>query len=71
MRFMTPRRPKVQQAGTLRPVWEKPLRAAAFEVSKAHETSWRASSFDLAQGLEVKEMQSKLSAETLRQLFGS
>ena len=71
MRFMTPRRPKDQHRGALRPAREKPLRAAGFEASKVDETSWRASSFDLAQGLEVKEMQSKLSAETLQQLFGS
>jgi len=71
MRFMTPRRPKNQLPGTLRPARQKPLRAAGFEASRVDETSWRASSFDLAQGLEVKEMQSKLSAETLRELFGS
>ena len=35
------------------------------------DATWRASSFDLAQGLEVKEMQSKLSAETLDRLFRS
>ena len=31
--------------------------------------NWQASSFDLAQGLDVKVMQSKLSAETLARLF--
>ncbi len=45
--------------------------AASFEPVGADETSWRASSFDLAQGLDVKVMQSKLSAETLHRLFGS
>jgi hypothetical protein len=30
---------------------------------------WQASSFDLAQGLDVKVMQSKLSPETLDRLF--
>jgi hypothetical protein len=33
--------------------------------------NWQASSFDLAQGLDVKVMQSKLSTETLDRLFGS
>jgi hypothetical protein len=31
--------------------------------------NWQASSFDLAQGLDVKVMQSKLSQETLDRLF--
>ena len=31
--------------------------------------TWQASSFDLAQGLDVKVMQSKLSPETLDRLF--
>ena len=34
-------------------------------------TDWLASSFDLAQGLEVKVMESKLSRETLDELFRS
>jgi hypothetical protein len=71
MRFMTTRKPMDQQSSTLRPPAEKPLRTVAFEPAKADETSWRASSFDLAQGLDVKVMQSKLSAETLHRLFGS
>ena len=33
------------------------------------DATWQASSFDLAQGLEVKVMQSKLSPETLDRLF--
>ena len=33
------------------------------------DATWQASSFDLAQGLEVKVMQSKLSLETLDRLF--
>ena len=33
------------------------------------DPTWQASSFDLAQGLEVKVMQSKLSPETLDRLF--
>ncbi|HEY2560248.1 MAG TPA: hypothetical protein VGI48_11110 [Caldimonas sp.] len=33
------------------------------------DVTWLASSFDLAQGLDVKVMQSKLSAETLDRLF--
>ncbi len=35
------------------------------------DATWQASSFDLAQGLEVKVMESKLSRETLDQLFRS
>ena len=35
------------------------------------DATWQASSFDLAQGLEVKVMESKLSIETLDQLFRS
>ena len=70
MRFMTPTRPMDQESSTLRPSGEKPLRTL-FEPAKADETSWRASSFDLAQGLDVKVMQSKLSPETLHRLFGS
>ena len=33
------------------------------------DATWQASSFDLAQALEVKVMQSKLSPETLDRLF--
>jgi len=33
------------------------------------DAPWQASSFDLAQGLDVKVMQSKLSPETLDRLF--
>ncbi len=33
------------------------------------DATWQASSFDLAQGLDVKVMQSKLSTETLDRLF--
>ena len=39
-------------------------------ITFGHAT-WQASSFDLAQGLNVKEMQSKLSPETLDRLFRS
>ena len=35
------------------------------------DSTWLASSFDLAQGLEVKVMDSKLSWETLDRLFRS
>jgi hypothetical protein len=35
------------------------------------DATWQASSFDLAQGLDVKVMQSKLSPETLDRLFRS
>ena len=70
MRFMTTRKPMDQVSSTLRPAGEKPLRTT-FQPAKADETSWRASSFDLAQGLDVKVMQSKLPPETLHRLFGS
>jgi hypothetical protein len=33
------------------------------------DATWQASSFDLAQGLDVKVMQSKLPLETLDRLF--
>jgi hypothetical protein len=33
------------------------------------DATWQASSFDLAQGLDVKVMESKLSRETLDELF--
>jgi hypothetical protein len=33
------------------------------------DATWQASSFDLAQGLDVKVMHSKLSPETLDRLF--
>ena len=33
------------------------------------DATWQASSFDLAQGLDVKEMESKLAPETLDRLF--
>jgi hypothetical protein len=54
----------------------EPTRAVA-GVSKAPgdlrapraDATWQASSFDLAQGLDVKVMQSKLSSETLDRLF--
>ena len=39
-----------------------------FRAVRANAT-WQASSFDLAQGLDVKVMHSKLSAETLDRLF--
>jgi hypothetical protein len=38
-------------------------------VALAINGTWQASSFDLAQGLDVKEMQSKLSPDTLDRLF--
>ncbi len=48
------------------------LRAASKERVDSRpsaDATWQASSFDLAQGLDVKEMQSKLSPETLDRLF--
>jgi hypothetical protein len=68
---MTPRRPRDHESSPLANAQVRLLRASAFEPAGAEETSWRASSLDLAQGLDVKEMQSKLSPETLDRLFGS
>ena len=51
----------------------RPLRAltrASIDVRAVRaDATWQASSFDLAQGLDVKVMQSKLSPETLDRLF--
>jgi hypothetical protein len=58
------------EPSAFRPAREK-SRTAVFEVVRRDETSWRESSLDLAQGLDVKEMQSKLPPETLDRLFGS
>jgi hypothetical protein len=48
-------------------------RAAAKEPADPRtlrlDSTWLASSFDLAQGLDVKVMESKLSRETLDSLF--
>ena len=52
-------RPSPQSPIALRDLEERPT-----------EDTWRQSSFDLAQGLEVKELKSKHSSETLDQLFG-
>jgi hypothetical protein len=71
MRVMTLRRPMDVEPSPLAKVRAKPRTTASFEPAGADETSWRASSFDLAQGLDVKVMQSKLSTETLHRLFGS
>ena len=46
------------------------LTKAAIDVRAMRaDATWQASSFDLAQGLDVKVMQSKLSPETLDRLF--
>ena len=46
------------------------LTRAAIDVRAVRaDATWQASSFDLAQGLDVKVMQSKLSLETLDRLF--
>ena len=46
------------------------LTKAAIDVRAVRaDATWQASSFDLAQGLDVKVMQSKLSPETLDRLF--
>jgi hypothetical protein len=71
MRVMTLRRPMGVEPSLLAKAPARPRTTASFEPAPADETSWRASSFDLAQGLDVKVMQSKLSAETLHRLFGS
>ena len=51
-----------------RAVGVAPKALADLRLPRADAT-WQASSFDLAQGLEVKVMQSKLSPETLDRLF--
>jgi hypothetical protein len=71
MRVMTPSRPVDLEFRPLAKAQAKPRATASFELVGADETGWQASSFDLAQGLDVKVMQSKLSAETLDRLFGS
>ncbi len=43
--------------------------AAADLRAPRGDATWQASSFDLAQGLDVKVMESKLSRETLDSLF--
>ena len=46
------------------------LMKAAIDVRAVRaDATWQASSFDLAQGLDVKVMQSKLSPEMLDRLF--
>jgi hypothetical protein len=46
------------------------LTKASIDVRSVRaDATWQASSFDLAQGLDVKVMQSKLSPETLDRLF--
>lgn len=55
-------------AEPLRPY--RPPAKAAIDLRAVHaDVTWQASSFDLAQGLDVKVMQSKLSPETLDRLF--
>ena len=41
------------------------------DVEETKESGWRGSSFDLAQGLQVTEMRSKLSQAQLDKLFKS
>jgi hypothetical protein len=48
-----------------------PPRRPLFIAPIAGDATWLSSSFDLAQGLDVKVMESKLSRETLDQLFRS
>lgn len=61
---------------TASPAVAEPARAgvaaskgAADSRATRADATWQASSFDLAQGLDVKVMQSKLSRETLDRLF--
>ena len=61
------RRPAAEPARPLRPE----TKASGDLPAPRADATWRASSFDLAQGLEVKVMESKLSIETLDQLFRS
>ena len=52
--------PRALRVATKMPIDLRAVRADA---------TWQASSFDLAQGLDVKVMHSKLSPETLDRLF--
>jgi len=52
--------PRALRVATTTPIDLRAVRADA---------TWQASSFDLAQGLDVKVMHSKLSPETLDRLF--
>ena len=49
---------------------QRALRAPAkASIDLRVDATWQASSFDLAQGLDIKVMHSKLSPETLDRLF--
>jgi hypothetical protein len=50
---------------------EKPQGSSVLPIAKPIEAAWQESSFDLAQALDVKVMQSKLSREILDCLFRS
>ena len=49
---------------------DKPLEPKVLQVVRESEANWQQSSFDLAQGLDIKVMKSKHSVETLDRLFG-
>jgi hypothetical protein len=68
------RRPPARAADAVAPAAlrvAKEQGLARRETSAADDANWRGSSLDLANGLDVKVMQSKLSADTLDRLFGS
>jgi hypothetical protein len=54
----------------LRASSDKPLEPKVLQVVRESEATWQQSSFDLAQGLDIKVMKSKHSVETLDRLFG-
>jgi hypothetical protein len=54
----------------LRASSDKPLEPKVLRVVRESEATWQQSSFDLAQGLDIKVMKSKHSVETLDRLFG-
>jgi hypothetical protein len=65
------RAPDPAASAALRLAKDNPQGSQRRETSMPIDTNWRASSLDLANGLDVKVMQSKLSADTLDRLFGS
>jgi hypothetical protein len=70
-RFMTPRKADGSNPAHFRPA-ERSAQDGRVRGAQSRRSSWRASSLDLAlRSLDVKVMQSKLSAETLHRLFGS
>jgi hypothetical protein len=54
----------------LRASSDKTLEPKILQGVRESEANWQQSSFDLAQGLDIKVMKSKHSVETLDRLFG-